>query len=78
MIFIGESLPSFGSILDLVGGSTIALMSIVFPCLFYMYLSALDKKIPKKIKDYDVNVKKKPYLCNIKPFEENSILPFSE
>ncbi|CAG2219084.1 SLC32A [Mytilus edulis] len=38
VLFIAESVPHFGSILSLVGGSTTTLLSYVFPCLFYMKL----------------------------------------
>ncbi|XP_047110975.1 amino acid transporter AVT1H-like isoform X1 [Schistocerca piceifrons] len=38
MLFIGESIPKFGKILSLVGGSTITLMTFVFPSFFYMKL----------------------------------------
>jgi hypothetical protein len=31
--------PSFGSILNLVGGSTVTLLTFVFPPLFYMRLA---------------------------------------
>ncbi|XP_023328375.1 amino acid transporter ANT1 isoform X2 [Eurytemora carolleeae] len=38
LLFIAESLPDFGSILDLVGGSTVTLLTFVFPPFFYMRL----------------------------------------
>ncbi|XP_018563277.1 amino acid transporter AVT1J-like [Anoplophora glabripennis] len=38
MIIVGESVPQFGKILSLVGGSTITLLTFVFPPLFYMKL----------------------------------------
>ncbi|XP_052090181.1 uncharacterized protein LOC127726766 [Mytilus californianus] len=38
VLFIAESVPHFGAILSLVGGSTTTLLSYVFPCLFYMKL----------------------------------------
>ncbi|XP_067002631.1 uncharacterized protein [Anabrus simplex] len=38
MVFVGESIPHFGKILSLVGGSTITLLTFVFPSLFYMKL----------------------------------------
>ena len=38
--FVAESVPNFGPLLDLVGGSTITLTSVVLPCLFYLYLNA--------------------------------------
>lgn len=36
MIFVGETIPQFGKILSLVGGSTIALLTFVLPPIFYM------------------------------------------
>ncbi|KAG5880868.1 hypothetical protein JTB14_017794 [Gonioctena quinquepunctata] len=38
VIFIGETVPQFGRILSLVGGSTITLLTFVFPPFFYMKL----------------------------------------
>lgn len=38
MVFVGETIPKFGKILSLVGGSTITLLTFVFPPLFYMVL----------------------------------------
>lgn len=40
MIAIGESIPQFGKILSLIGGSTITLLTFVFPPYFYMKLCA--------------------------------------
>ena len=39
LLFIAESVPSFGSILDLVGASTVTLLTFVFPPFFYMRLA---------------------------------------
>ena len=38
LLFIAESVPSFGAILDLVGASTVTLLTFVFPPFFYMKL----------------------------------------
>jgi len=38
LLFVAESVPSFGSILNLVGGSTVTLLTFVFPPYFYMRL----------------------------------------
>nr|CAD7396403.1 unnamed protein product [Timema poppensis] len=38
MVFVGETIPKFGKILSLVGGSTVTLLTFVFPPLFYMRL----------------------------------------
>merc|ERR1712168_286224 len=46
LLFIAETVPSFGSILDLVGASTVTLLTFVFPPLFYMRLA--DASLGKK------------------------------
>ena len=38
MLFIAETVPSFGSIINLVGASTVTLLTFVFPPYFYMKL----------------------------------------
>jgi len=38
LLFIAESLPDFGSILDLVGGATVTPLTFIFPPFFYMRL----------------------------------------
>uniref|UniRef100_A0A8R1DRT2 Aa_trans domain-containing protein n=1 Tax=Caenorhabditis japonica TaxID=281687 RepID=A0A8R1DRT2_CAEJA len=44
VVFVAESVPTFGPLLDLVGGSTLTLTSVILPCLFYLYLAAYKKK----------------------------------
>eukprot|EP00088_Acartia_fossae_P052523 TRINITY_DN5935_c0_g1_i1.p1 TRINITY_DN5935_c0_g1~~TRINITY_DN5935_c0_g1_i1.p1 ORF type:complete len:461 (-),score=123.08 TRINITY_DN5935_c0_g1_i1:31-1413(-) len=39
LLFIAETIPSFGAILNLVGGSTVTLLTFVFPPLFYMRIA---------------------------------------
>jgi len=54
LLFIAESVPSFGAILDLVGASTVTLLTFIFPPYFYMKLADaslekkewLDRKLP--------------------------------
>ncbi|KAI6189674.1 Aa-trans domain-containing protein [Aphelenchoides bicaudatus] len=48
VVFAAESVPTFGPLLDLVGGSTLTLTSIVFPCVFWLYLAANDRKSDQK------------------------------
>ncbi|KAH7712139.1 Protein Y32F6A.4 [Aphelenchoides avenae] len=48
VVFVGESVPTFGPVLDLVGGSTLTLTSLVFPCIFYIYLRAAEEKAGEK------------------------------
>ncbi|XP_021940401.1 amino acid transporter AVT1A-like [Zootermopsis nevadensis] len=44
MVLVGESIPEFGKILSLVGGSTITLLTFVFPSFFYMRLCDQEKQ----------------------------------
>ena len=46
LLFIAETVPSFGSILNLVGGSTVTLLTFVFPPYFYMRIAdaSLERK----------------------------------
>ena len=46
LLFIAETVPSFGAILDLIGASTVTLLTFIFPPYFYMRLAdaSLDKK----------------------------------
>ena len=46
LLFISETIPDFGSILDLVGGSTVTLLTFVFPPLFYMRLVDMSSQNP--------------------------------
>lgn len=52
MVFVGETIPQFGYILALVGGSTITLVTFVLPPFFYMKLCGqksllwAERKIP--------------------------------
>lgn len=48
MVFVAESLPTFAPLLDLVGGSTVSLSSLVFPALFYLYLAVAEEKSIEK------------------------------
>ncbi|XP_054713396.1 uncharacterized protein LOC129222860 [Uloborus diversus] len=38
VVFIAQSIPRFGKVLNLVGGSTTTLTTAIFPCLFYLKL----------------------------------------
>ncbi|XP_074642009.1 uncharacterized protein LOC141899538 isoform X1 [Tubulanus polymorphus] len=51
MVFVAESIPKFGSILSLIGGSTISMLSFIFPIVFYIRLCRMkgpwkERKIP--------------------------------
>lgn len=39
VIFVAESVPHFGAILSLIGGSTTTLLSYILPCVFYLKLA---------------------------------------
>uniref|UniRef100_A0A1I8A1A1 Aa_trans domain-containing protein n=1 Tax=Steinernema glaseri TaxID=37863 RepID=A0A1I8A1A1_9BILA len=44
VLFSALSVPTFGPILNLIGGSAVALTSAIMPCLFNLYLKALDNR----------------------------------
>ncbi|KAL3096652.1 hypothetical protein niasHS_004381 [Heterodera schachtii] len=44
IVFVGLTVPSFGPILNLIGGTTVALTSAILPCLFDLYLHSSDNK----------------------------------
>lgn len=44
VIFVAESVPSFGPVLDLMGASTVTLTCVIFPPIFYLFLSTREKK----------------------------------
>ncbi|RWS25637.1 amino acid transporter ANT1-like protein, partial [Leptotrombidium deliense] len=41
IVFMGETVPSFGKILNLIGGSAIALLSFILPPLLYLKLCSM-------------------------------------
>uniref|UniRef100_A0A914EMU9 Amino acid transporter transmembrane domain-containing protein n=1 Tax=Acrobeloides nanus TaxID=290746 RepID=A0A914EMU9_9BILA len=43
VVFVAESIPTFGPVLDLVGGSSQTFTAIVFPVLFYVFIWAKAK-----------------------------------
>ena len=42
--FVAESVPTFGPLLDLMGGTTLALTCLILPPLFYVFLISAEKK----------------------------------
>lgn len=44
VVFAAETLPTFGPLLELVGGSTLTLTSLIFPCVFYLFLTVGEQK----------------------------------
>jgi len=53
VVFVAESVPTFGPLLQLIGGSTLTLTSICFPSLFYLYLSAMKEPEKPSTQDYE-------------------------
>uniref|UniRef100_A0A914ZEA2 Amino acid transporter transmembrane domain-containing protein n=1 Tax=Parascaris univalens TaxID=6257 RepID=A0A914ZEA2_PARUN len=49
VVFVAETVPEFGVLLDLVGGSTITLMALIFPVIFNLFLHAGHKKHEGKL-----------------------------
>ncbi|KAG1705781.1 Amino acid transporter AVT1D [Nymphon striatum] len=47
IVFVAESIPHFLYILNLIGGSTVTLMTFVFPCLFYLKLTSMKSPSPE-------------------------------
>ncbi|CAI5448550.1 unnamed protein product [Caenorhabditis angaria] len=48
VVFVAASIPNFGVLLDLVGGSTVTLMALVLPILFNFSLTTIRKKREEK------------------------------
>ncbi|CAD5212207.1 unnamed protein product [Bursaphelenchus okinawaensis] len=46
--FLALTVPSFGPLLNVIGGTTVALTSAVLPCLFNMYLVAMESGTQKE------------------------------
>jgi len=67
-IFVAESIPTFGPMLDLIGGSTLTLLNLIFPCLFYLYLKAQSGEHDGKIAVVDV--KQRPPAINVWSVDE--------
>ncbi|KAI6170622.1 Amino acid transporter, transmembrane family-containing protein [Aphelenchoides bicaudatus] len=45
VIFVAESVPNFGPVLNLMGASTVTLTCVIFPSVFYLFLKAREEKI---------------------------------
>ena len=58
IIFIGETVPKFGKILSLIGGSSVTIMTFVFPPLFYWKLkqSQPDDKLAIQFVSFTINL----------------------
>jgi len=51
VIFVGLSVPKFGIVLTLVGGTTIAANTFILPPLFYMLLSRSKKSNKDRVRN---------------------------
>nr|CAD2203815.1 unnamed protein product [Meloidogyne enterolobii] len=56
VLFVAETVPSFGPLLDLMGGSVLMLCSLVFPSLFYLFLNAAEIKSNEKPIKYKTKI----------------------
>ena len=68
LLFVAESIPSFGALLDVVGASTVTMLTFVCPPFFYMKLcdQSLDNNRPK---DWPLEWKRYVYIqCIFSPF----------
>ena len=67
VLFVAETIPHFGAILSLVGGSTVTLLAYVCPSLFYLKLSAETNEDMKTLRpdntsEVSLNANA-PYVC---------------
>lgn len=53
VVLVAETVPNFGVLLDLVGGSTITLMALIFPVIFNFYAVAGNVKYNGTIAEKD-------------------------
>lgn len=57
VVFVAESVPNFGVLLDLVGGSTITMMALVVPIVFNLALTTIKKKKENKDNEEKLTIK---------------------
>jgi len=69
VVFVAETVPNFGVLLDLVGGSTITLMALVFPVLFNLFLVTAKKKHSDSLAAQD---EKPPTFAEVWKYTPNS------
>ena len=63
LLFIAETVPSFGSILNLVGGSTVTLLTFVFPPYFYMRIADASLERKDWVQRYQTRIKFLNHTC---------------
>lgn len=56
VVLTATSVPNFEPVMGLMGGSTVTLTSLVFPCLFYLFLSASEQKSNEAVSEGDYNM----------------------
>ncbi|CAD5205930.1 unnamed protein product [Bursaphelenchus okinawaensis] len=44
-VFVAETFPRFGPLIDLIGGTAFTATSFIFPVVFYLFVNAKDKKM---------------------------------
>jgi hypothetical protein len=44
VIFVAETVPNFGPVLNLMGASTVTLTCVIFPPIFYLFLTTRENK----------------------------------
>jgi hypothetical protein len=52
VVFVGESVPNFGPVLDLIGASTLTVICMIFPAVFYLWLIARHRKLEQTGHDH--------------------------
>ncbi|CAK5048344.1 unnamed protein product [Meloidogyne enterolobii] len=62
VVLVAESIPTFGPLLDLSGGSTQTSTALIYPCICYLFLNASEQKY--KLKETNKNIKIKFNVCN--------------
>ncbi len=48
ILFVAETVPHFGAILSLVGGSTVTFLTFVAPSIFYLRLTSMQGDWPDR------------------------------
>jgi len=61
VVLVAESIPTFGPLLDLSGGSTQTSTALIYPCICYLFLNASEQKY--KLKETNKNIKIKFNVC---------------
>ena len=76
LLFIAESVPSFGSILNLVGGSTITCLTFIMPPLLYIFV--MDHSEIRYLQICDLNLLSKRCILRESEFYVIRLKSFSK